>query len=203
MGNAYLAQGGHLVNGTGLDTNANGNENLRWQPQSWNTPAGLSEAAPHAVVPPKIRVLYNRPLEDFSGSLAPSLPTHLASASEPFKTSLMSGERQYVDLLFRASKKFASWDPEKPVEVGDWGKITTGRPWWAFWRAKRSVFVKEGNIYGDNIAEECGIPQPTVLGEEMPNGLTWTTSLNAQDMDISVGMEKCVLSFYVCRDDGF
>jgi len=53
MGNAYLVQGGHLVNGTGLDGNANGNENLRWQSQSWNTPAGLSEAAPHAVVPPK------------------------------------------------------------------------------------------------------------------------------------------------------
>ena len=115
----------------------------------------------------------------------------------------MSSERQYVDLLFRASKKFASWDPEKPVEVGDWGKITTGRPWWAFWRAKRSVFVKKGNIYRDKIAEECGVPPPTVLGEEVPNGLTWTTSLNARDMDIPVSMEKYVLSFCVPQDDGF
>ncbi|KAL4080946.1 hypothetical protein J3A83DRAFT_4084490 [Scleroderma citrinum] len=102
----------------------------------------------------------------------------------------MSNERQYVDLLFRASKKFASWDPEKPVEVGDWGKITTGRPCWAFWRSKRSVFVKKGNIYKDNMVEKYGIPQPTVLGEEEPYGLTWTTSLNARDMDASTSMEN-------------
>ncbi|KAG6333813.1 hypothetical protein ID866_5273 [Astraeus odoratus] len=102
----------------------------------------------------------------------------------------MASERQYVDLLFRASRKFANWDPEKPLEVGDWGRITIGRPRWAFWRPKRSVFMKEGNIYKDHIAEQYGIPQPTILGEEVPNGLTWVTSQNAQDMDVSAGTEK-------------
>lgn len=46
------------------------------------------------------------------------------------------------------------------------------------------MFVKEGNIYKDSIAEKYGIPLPRVLGEENPNGLTWVTSLNARDMDI-------------------
>lgn len=96
----------------------------------------------------------------------------------------MSGERQYIDLLFRASRKFANWDPEEHLEVGDWGRLTTGRSRWAFWRPKRCVFVKEGNIYKDSIAEKYGIPLPRVLGEENPNGLTWVTSLNARDMDM-------------------
>ncbi|KAI6137457.1 hypothetical protein EDD17DRAFT_1501736 [Pisolithus thermaeus] len=102
----------------------------------------------------------------------------------------MSGEQQYVDLIFRASKKFANWDPENHLEVGDWGRLTTGRPRWAFWRPKRCVFVKEGNIYRDKIAEKYGIPSPRLLGEENPNGLTWVTSLNARDMDIPTNMGK-------------
>ncbi|KAI6114155.1 hypothetical protein F5141DRAFT_1062655 [Pisolithus sp. B1] len=90
----------------------------------------------------------------------------------------------------RRAAKFANWDPENHLEVGDWGRLTTGRPRWAFWRPKRCVFVKEGNIYKDKIAEKYGIPSPRLLGEENPNGLTWVTSLNARDMDIPTNMGK-------------
>ncbi|KAI6005351.1 hypothetical protein EDC04DRAFT_2784049 [Pisolithus marmoratus] len=100
----------------------------------------------------------------------------------------MSSERRYVDLLFHASRKFANWDPEKHLEVGDWGRLTTGRSVWAFWRPKRCVFVKEGNIYKDKIADKYGVPLPKVLGEENPSGLTWVTSSNVQDMDIPTSM---------------
>ncbi|KIJ62742.1 hypothetical protein HYDPIDRAFT_182752 [Hydnomerulius pinastri MD-312] len=95
----------------------------------------------------------------------------------------MGSEQQYVDLLYRATKKFASWDPEVPVEVGDWGRFTTGRPRWAFWRAKRCLFVKEGNIYKDKIAEKYEIPEPRVIGEDSSDGLTWFTSPNVRDID--------------------
>ncbi|KAI6104451.1 hypothetical protein EDD16DRAFT_1638409 [Pisolithus croceorrhizus] len=35
----------------------------------------------------------------------------------------MSGEQQYVDLIFRASKKFANWDPENHLEWTDVGHV--------------------------------------------------------------------------------
>ncbi|KAF9236499.1 hypothetical protein BU15DRAFT_76940 [Melanogaster broomeanus] len=76
------------------------------------------------------------------------------------------------------------------VEVGDWGKLTTGRPRWAFWRPKRCIFVKEGNIYQDKTAETYGIPQPRVMGEEGFDGLTWFKSHNTQDMDIATSAES-------------
>ncbi|KAF8843208.1 hypothetical protein BDN67DRAFT_210660 [Paxillus ammoniavirescens] len=102
----------------------------------------------------------------------------------------MGGEQKYVDLLFRACRKFPSWDPEVIVEVGDWGRLTTGRPRWAFWRPKRCIFVKEGNIYQDKIAEKYGIPQPTVMGEEGSDGLTWFKSHSTRDMDAATSAER-------------
>ncbi|KAF9219267.1 hypothetical protein BS17DRAFT_718091 [Gyrodon lividus] len=102
----------------------------------------------------------------------------------------MGSERQFVDLLFRACRKFPNWDPEVTVDVGDWGRLTTGRPRWAFWRPKRCIFVKEGNIYGDETAEKYGIPQPTVMGEGGSDGLTWFKSQDTQDMDIATSVER-------------
>jgi hypothetical protein len=98
----------------------------------------------------------------------------------------MDSERKYVDLLFRASKKYASWDPEVVVEVGDWGRITRGRSvWWAFWRRRRGTFLKEGNIYRDGIAQRYDIPPPTERGADSSHGVTWITSQNAQDLGLS------------------
>jgi len=101
----------------------------------------------------------------------------------------MDSERRYVDLLFRASKKYASWDPEVVVEVGDWGRITTGRSvWWSFWRRGRGIFLKEGNIYKDEIAQKYEIPLPKERGADASHGVTWITSENALDWSVSGGL---------------
>jgi hypothetical protein len=60
---------------------------------------------------------------------------------------MKNSERLYADLVFIVSRKYASWDPEIQVEVGDYGRITSGkRRFPMFWR-KQGIFVKEGNIY--------------------------------------------------------
>ncbi|KAF7334476.1 hypothetical protein MVEN_02277100 [Mycena venus] len=94
-----------------------------------------------------------------------------------------NSERTYVDLIFRATKKYASWDPEIAVRVGDWGRITQGRRGLAFWR-KNGTFVREGNIYFDGKAEKYDIPAPVEYGRNS-EGQTWVTSENAEQIDLS------------------
>src|ERR1700752_3485235 len=105
---------------------------------------------------------------------------------------MLDSERQYVDLLFRASKKYASWDPEIMVEVGDWGRITTGRTGWAFWRRGRGTFLKEGNIYKDGKADKYKVPEPNEYGLNADEGVTWVVSENAEEGGISVAAGGCV-----------
>ena len=95
-----------------------------------------------------------------------------------------NNERQYADLLFKASRKYASWDPEIPVEVGDWGSLTRGNPGWAFWRREQGIFLKEGNIYKDGTADKYGIPQPVERGTESTEGVTWIVSDNAKEINV-------------------
>jgi hypothetical protein len=99
---------------------------------------------------------------------------------------MRDSERKYVDLLFRVSKKYASWDPEIPVRVGDWGRITTGRTGFAFWRRGGGTFLKEGNIYDDGKAEHHNIPHPEEHGRDADLAVSWIASANAQACDISL-----------------
>lgn len=99
---------------------------------------------------------------------------------------MLDSERLYVDLLFRVSKKYASWDPEITVEVGDWGRITTGYTGLAFWRRGRGTFLKEGNIYTDGKAEAHGIPRPKEFGADATEGVNWIVSQNVEECDVSV-----------------
>ncbi|KAJ7910546.1 hypothetical protein B0H13DRAFT_2486442 [Mycena leptocephala] len=96
---------------------------------------------------------------------------------------MANSERTYVDLIFRATNKYASWDPEIIVRVGDWGRITKGPPGLLFWR-KNGTFVREGNIYVDGKADKYGIAPPVECGRES-EGETWVTSVNAQHVDAS------------------
>jgi hypothetical protein len=112
---------------------------------------------------------------------------------------MLDSERLYVDLIFRASKKYASWDPEVLVEVGDWGRITTGKRGWAFWRSARGTFIKEGNIYKDGTAEKYGIPLPKEFGVEATEGVTWVTSQNAEQCDIDVAAGGQTPVFAQCK----
>jgi hypothetical protein len=99
---------------------------------------------------------------------------------------MLDSERLYVDLLFRVSKKYASWDPEITVEVGDWGRITTGYTGLAFWRRGRGTFLKEGNIYTDGKAEAHDIPRPKEFGADATEGVNWIISQNVEECDVSV-----------------
>jgi hypothetical protein len=105
---------------------------------------------------------------------------------------MFDNERRYVDLIFRASKKYPSWDPEVDRRVGDWGRITVGNKGRAFWRRDQGIFLKEGNIYEDGKAKEYGIPPPKEYGQESLGGVTWITSENAKQCDVSVAAGGCV-----------
>jgi hypothetical protein len=107
---------------------------------------------------------------------------------------MLDSERQYVDLLFRVSKKYANWDPEVKVEVGDWGRITTGQTGLAFWRRGRGTFLKEGNIYKDGKAEEVGIPPPTEFGADAIEGISWIVSQNLKECDVDAAVGGYVLT---------
>jgi hypothetical protein len=98
---------------------------------------------------------------------------------------MLDAERQFVDLIFRTSKKYASWDPEVPVAVGDYGRITQGKTGLAFWRKKQGIFLKDGNIYEDGLAEKYEIPMPEEHGVDSTEGISWITSKNARKVDIS------------------
>ncbi|KAJ7901226.1 hypothetical protein B0H14DRAFT_2330602 [Mycena olivaceomarginata] len=96
---------------------------------------------------------------------------------------MLNSERAYVDLIFRATKKYPAWDPEITVKVGDYVRITCGRWRLAFWR-KNGTFVHEGNIYLDGKAEKYGIAAPVEYGRDS-EGQEWITSLNATQVDTS------------------
>ncbi|KAJ7706743.1 hypothetical protein B0H17DRAFT_918412 [Mycena rosella] len=114
----------------------------------------------------------------------------------------MNSERQYVDLLFRVSRKYASWDPEIVVKVGDWGRITQGRRGLAFWR-KNGTFMKEGNIFDDGKAKAHGIPEPIEYdGGESGEGETWVVSQNAEQVDVTASGSGILLAITQCRIKG-
>ncbi|KAJ6544662.1 hypothetical protein DFH09DRAFT_1282326 [Mycena vulgaris] len=110
-----------------------------------------------------------------------------------------SSECAFRDLLFRASTKYANWDPEIQMKVGDWGRITRGKRRLPFGR-KHGVFVKQGNIYVDGKAEKYGIPSPIEYGDNSGDGGTWIVSQNAVQIDsaaaagIDPAIAQCRLS---------
>ncbi|KAJ6589266.1 hypothetical protein B0H19DRAFT_1367675 [Mycena capillaripes] len=107
----------------------------------------------------------------------PSLPPH--------HFSMRSSERTYVDLIFRATNKYARWDPEIVVRVGDYGRITRGRRGIFFWR-NNGTFMREDNIYDDGKAAEHEIPDSVEYGRESKEEtLDWITSQNATRVDSS------------------
>jgi hypothetical protein len=101
-------------------------------------------------------------------------------------------ERQFVDLIFRASQKYASWDLEVVIEAGDYGRITRGKTGPAFWKKRQGIFVKEGNIYKDGLAEKYDISTPQKHGIESNQEMSWITSKNAKEIDLAADTSTCV-----------
>lgn len=50
-----------------------------------------------------------------------------------------SSSRKFIDLIFKASSKWANWNPPHEIKVGDYGKLDS----------KTGEFNREGNIYED------------------------------------------------------
>ncbi|KAF7340996.1 hypothetical protein MSAN_02085000 [Mycena sanguinolenta] len=133
---------------------------------------------------------------------------------------MRDSERTYVDLIFRASKKYASWDPEVryslffdsatnffdkiPVKVGDYGRITQGRRQLLFFwrRQQKGVFLKEGNIFEDGKAGEHKIPRPVEHGHEASEGETWVVSENAEQVDVSAAVGGVTPALAQCKIKG-
>jgi len=108
-------------------------------------------------------------------------------------------ERTYVDLIFASSRKYAAWDPEITIKVGDYGHITRGKPGLAFWRKRRGIFLKAGNIYDDGKAAELSIPEPKPYGQEAAaEGITWLTSKNAQENEFSADISAQTPALATC-----
>ncbi|KAJ7717806.1 hypothetical protein B0H16DRAFT_1897827 [Mycena metata] len=116
---------------------------------------------------------------------------------------MLNSERAYIDLIYRASKKYASWDPEIPVQVGDWGRMTRGkrRLRLCFWR-KTGIFLKEGNIFEDGKAEEYNIPTPVEYGQETAGGEMWVVSQNAQQVDVEAAVGGATPALVQCKVNG-
>ncbi|KAJ7850730.1 hypothetical protein B0H13DRAFT_2284757 [Mycena leptocephala] len=113
---------------------------------------------------------------------------------------MLNSERAYIDLIFSASGKYACWDPEIEIKVGDWGRVTRGKRGLTFWR-KKGTFLKEGNIFVDGKAKRYRIPEPIEYGGGSSEGETWIVSQNAKQIDIfsAVGVSPAVAQ---CRLQG-
>lgn len=111
----------------------------------------------------------------------------------------MACEREYIALLFEASSKYANWDPDVSVKVGDYGRLTCGKRGWFFWRPSfwrpQRIFVKEGNIYDDGKAEEFDIPPPKERGGD-GTGVNLIVSSGARKTELGVDANLYVLSFF-------
>ncbi|KIJ53277.1 hypothetical protein M422DRAFT_242414 [Sphaerobolus stellatus SS14] len=106
-------------------------------------------------------------------------------------------ERDYVTLLYEVCSKYANWDPDKNYDCGDYGRITRGRPAWQFWRGQEGVFVPEGNIYTEGLAQKYGIPMWKETSDREDLGLVdgareqtaggyWLRSHNMSIVELSV-----------------
>ncbi|KAF7342639.1 hypothetical protein MSAN_02020700 [Mycena sanguinolenta] len=88
--------------------------------------------------------------------------------------------RKYVDLINRASAKYASWDPAKLIRAGDYGKIDR----------KTGQFQKEGSIYDTHCPDDVAAlaarypPVTTDAVQEFS-----VSSLNVKKIKYSAGVQ--------------
>lgn len=109
-----------------------------------------------------------------------------------------NAERQFVRLISDVSNKYASWDPEIPIDVGDFGRITNGRTGLFFWR-RRGTFLKEGNIYANGQVEKFGITLPQEYGAQAEEGgVAWVASENATKIDFDASIASYVSLPHLC-----
>jgi len=98
--------------------------------------------------------------------------------------------------FFAPPRSSPSWDPE--VIVGGSGRLQ-GKTGLAFCRKKQGIFFKEENIYKKGLAEKCDIHTPQEHGVDSIEGISWITSKNAKEVDLSAGISSWVDHLAFCR----
>ncbi|KAJ7222773.1 hypothetical protein B0H12DRAFT_1241075 [Mycena haematopus] len=111
---------------------------------------------------------------------------------------MLNSEREYVDLLFRASKKYASWDPEsRRLGQNDTGKTDSDV------LAQKRHILEGGQHYLDGKAKEHKIPEPIEYdGGESTEGETWVVSENAEQVDVSSSVGGITPAIAQCKVKG-
>ncbi|CCL98066.1 uncharacterized protein FIBRA_00060 [Fibroporia radiculosa] len=77
-----------------------------------------------------------------------------------------SPEQTYVDMMFAASNYYASWDPLRPVRLGDYGILQ-----------EDGSFAESGNIFTDGIAEKYNIS----LEDCGTDKLRWVEAIHSKE----------------------
>ncbi|KAH7889177.1 hypothetical protein F5I97DRAFT_1842266 [Phlebopus sp. FC_14] len=95
-----------------------------------------------------------------------------------------SSSRQFIDLILKASDKWANFDPAIAIEVGAYGVINR----------KDGTLQVEGNIYSDDFKkiladENVSLDLTNFRPQEGPSEKIEICSSNAKQLDISAGPE--------------
>ncbi|KZT09983.1 uncharacterized protein LAESUDRAFT_722126 [Laetiporus sulphureus 93-53] len=102
-----------------------------------------------------------------------------------------NAEQTYVALMYRASSYYATWDPIRPITLGDYGYIRNNYS-----------FEKEGNIFNDRLAEEFDIS--IVDGGEDSERWIVSVATKEQTLSVNIGVPKATIkkSFSITRSCG-
>ncbi|KZT67053.1 hypothetical protein DAEQUDRAFT_429165 [Daedalea quercina L-15889] len=99
-----------------------------------------------------------------------------------------TAEREYVSLLYKATACYASWDPLRPVRVGDYGRLQHD-----------GSFAPEGNIFDEGLAERYKIDKSTHGQDE----LRYIVSDNGKEIsvapDVDISLESIVEGHVKCK----
>jgi hypothetical protein len=98
---------------------------------------------------------------------------------------MKNNERKFVDLIFRNNRgKYANLDPTAPIAVGDFGYVAK----------KSGRFLKEGNIFKDNIVAVSQIEVPSPGGRI---DLKTLTAEGTKSLKIDGTIGRLVASFFI------
>jgi len=93
--------------------------------------------------------------------------------------SSRTAERKYVSLMFKATACYASWDPLRPVNIGDYGRLQDD-----------GSFASHGNIFDEGLAAQYKI-EKHAQGEDE---LRYIVSDNGNEIsiapDVNVSLES-------------
>ncbi|EPS95230.1 hypothetical protein FOMPIDRAFT_1054393 [Fomitopsis schrenkii] len=97
----------------------------------------------------------------------------------PFSSD--TAERKYVSLMFKATACYASWDPLRPVRVGDYGRLQ-----------EDGSFAPHGNIFEEGLAKKYKIHERTEGQDECRYIVSDNGSSVSVAPDVDISLESIV-----------